>query len=67
MKLSHSFQVEYVADPETGFHVLPGSTPQEEALPLDTEEVAKAKARHKALFAAIAERHRQGALVANQG
>ena len=35
-------------------------------LPLDTAEVAKAKARHKALFDAIAARHKQQGSLASQ-
>ena len=52
------FQVSYVADPETGFHVLDdGSNASSD--PVDTPAVAKAKAKHAALFKAIAERNRQ--------
>ncbi len=69
--------MEYVADPETGFHVVNEEPernspedqepevrlpPAPQALPpLDTKEVAKAKERHRRLFAAIAARHRKGA------
>ena len=68
-RLSQSFktQVQYVADPETGFHVLnKDGAPAEAHLPLDTAEVAKAKARHKALFEAIANRHKQQGSLASQ-
>ncbi len=60
-------KVEYVADPETGFHVKNQDESAAAALPLDTAEVAKAKQRHRALFAAIAERHRRvnGAVAAS--
>ncbi len=75
-------QVEYVADPETGFHVVseePAPTAEEEeplhvlppqpqaSPPLDTKEVAKAKERHRALFAQIAQRHRNGPHLVHQG
>ncbi len=76
-------QVEYVVDPESGFHVVNADPPPPQppspleddpataaaakaaSVPLDTAEVAKAKARHKALFKAIAARHRQGAGLQN--
>jgi len=62
-----------VADPESGFHVVKDTNdsedPQESTAPLDTAEVTKAKARHKALFDAIAARHRAAAagdIIANR-
>merc|ERR1719367_1677480 len=51
-------KVAYVAD-EGGFHVLPGSTPVQEALPEETPVVAAARAKHEELFAAIAQRNSQ--------
>jgi len=54
-----------VADPDTGFHVVSDTNdsedPEESTAPLDTAEVAKAKARHKKLFDTIAARHRAAA------
>lgn len=62
-------KVKYVADPETGFRILPGSTnphPKRNdgdgqfvklpLLPRDTPAVAKAKERHQELFQQLAQR-----------
>ena len=56
-----------MADPETGFHILPGSTPHSAAhpinmepdlpLPEDLPNVAAAKAKHAALFDQIRRDH----------
>ena len=57
----------YKADPETGFEILPGSSPHSAAhpvdpygplpLPEDTPNVAKAKEDHKKLFQQIQQDH----------
>ena len=53
------YQVNYIADPDTGFHILEGSSG-----PVDTPAVAAAKAAHKELFDKIARDNAQPASAA---
>ncbi|TRY73508.1 hypothetical protein TCAL_01551 [Tigriopus californicus] len=49
-------KVSYLADPDTGFHVLESTAGDASSLPEDTPVVAEAKAKHKALYDQIAQR-----------